>query len=173
MYGGSIKAANRPAGGAVFTVTLPPAAGAAALGEGEDEDRLATRSDGRARVLVSEDEAALAELVTLYLERQGHEVTTALEGEGGLRMALEGDFDLIVCDMQLPNMNGDEVLTRLLEQRPEMADHVVIATGDVLSPDTREFVEETGLPHIHKPFTLEQLSDLVRRRMAGHRPVPA
>lgn len=167
MYGGTIRAGNRPEGGAVFTVELPQAVQEAPRPRRRQEVPEPARPDGHARILVIEDEASLAQLVTLYLERQGHKVTTALDGPSGLETALANDFDLIICDMQLPGMNGDEVLTRLLEQRPEVADHVVIATGDVLSPGTREFVERTGLAHMHKPFTLQQLSQLVQSRLAG------
>ena len=167
IYGGTIEAGNRPEGGAVFTVTLPPAVGAAQAPGPEPEAPAVEAPRQLARVLVIEDEVPLAELVSLYLEREGHAVVTALNGEDGLELAVGDDFDLVICDMQLPNMNGDEVLRRLLASRPEMAERVVIATGDVLSPDIREFFEETGLPHIHKPFSLDQLSELVNARMAG------
>ncbi|MCD6361992.1 MAG: PAS domain S-box protein [Armatimonadetes bacterium] len=173
MYGGSITASNRPEGGACFEVRLPPAAGTERPSQADSKPAASKTTGGSARVLIIEDETALAELVELYLTREGHTVVKAFDGETGLQKALEDDFDLIICDMQLPNMNGDEMLTRLLEKREDLADRVVIATGDVLSPHTRTFLEKTGLPHIHKPFTLEQLAQLVQARLEGRRPVLA
>ncbi len=170
IYGGTISAANRPDGGAAFTVALPPAAHADTPAEPEPTETDAVALSDQitpARVLIIEDEIALAELVAIYLQRSGHEVVAEHNGNDGLARALAEDFDLIICDVQLPGINGDEVAVRLLQERPELDNHIVIATGDVLSPATRALFDETGLPHIHKPFKLEQLSELLNACMAG------
>jgi len=167
MYGGTIVAENRAEGGAVFTLQLPPSDTLPEAEPGKPEPRPQVESTLPARVLIIEDELALAGLVAIYLNGQGHEVVKEHDGRAGLAAALAQDFDLIICDLQLPGLTGDQLLPELLKRRPQLRDRVVIVTGDVLSPDTREFFEETGLPHMHKPFRLEQLAQLVADRMAG------
>jgi len=167
MYGGTISAENRPEGGAAFTLELPPAEVAPVATPEGPRQQPEVQPSRPARVLIIEDEIALANLVSLYLGGQGHEVVEEHDGNAGLATALAQDFDLIICDLQLPGLTGEQLLPELIRHRPELRRRVVIVTGDVLSPDTREFFEETGLPHIHKPFRLEQLSELVATRMAG------
>jgi PAS domain S-box-containing protein len=172
MYGGTITAENRPEGGAVFTLALPPSDIPPEAAPDRPELEPQVEPSRPARVLIVEDEVALADLVSIYLRDHGHEIVAEYDGNAGLATALAQDFDLIICDLQLPGLNGDELLPELLQQRPELNERVVIITGDVLTPRTREFFEKTGLVHMHKPFELEQLSELVAARMAG-RPLSA
>ena len=172
MYGGTITAENPPEGGAVFTLELPPSDAPPEAAPDKPEPEPQVEPSRPARVLIVEDEVALADLVSIYLRDRGHEIVAEYDGNAGLATALAQDFDLIICDLQLPGLNGDELLPELLQQRPELNERVVIITGDVLTPRTREFFEKTGLVHMHKPFNLEQLSELVAARMAG-RPLSA
>jgi len=113
---------------------------------------------------------SLCSLVNEYLTRLGYEVEVAATGEEGLETALAEDFDAIICDMRLPGISGEDVCMALLEQKPSAAERVVVATGDILSPQTQEFFDRTGLPHIHKPFKLIELATAIDRLMSG-RPV--
>jgi two-component system NtrC family sensor kinase len=130
------------------------------------------RTDGSAQVLFIDDEPALCSLVAEYLTRQGHDVTVEQTGEEGLQRALDEHFDVIICDMRLPGISGEDVCMALLEQKPEAVDRMVVATGDILSPQTQDFFDRTGLPHIHKPFKLDQLESEIARIMSG-RPAEA
>ncbi|MGI5817049.1 MAG: PAS domain S-box protein [Armatimonadota bacterium] len=175
-HGGHITAHNGAAGGATFRVTLP-------VGGAEPDTVSATEvlqemtqveprdPDTSARVLVIDDEPSLCALVKEYLTRQGHCVTVARTGESGLQKALNEHFDVILCDMRLPGMSGEDVCTVLLEEKPEAAERVLVATGDILSPQTQNFFERTGLPHIHKPFKLGELRAEIASRLTdlgGH-----
>ena len=71
------------------------------------------------RILIVEDEKNLARFVSLELQHEGYDVVTADNGREGLEMALEKDFDLILLDLMLPEMDGFEV-TRRLQQEKEM-----------------------------------------------------
>ncbi|MGM0491865.1 MAG: PAS domain S-box protein [Armatimonadota bacterium] len=173
-HGGEIEGHNRPGGGACF-VTMLPASGAIPAGAKEDEpvedsSERPIQPDGPLRMLVIDDEEALCALVQEYLHKHGHDVAVAHTGEEGLARATEEHFDAIICDMRLPGISGEDVCMTLLEHDPEMADRIVVATGDILSPQTQSFFDRTGLPHIQKPFKLDQLQTTIARLVEG-RPV--
>ena len=69
------------------------------------------------RLLLVDDDQALTGLLQPYLENEGLSVTLAHDGQQGLRLALEGDFDLILLDVMLPLLDGFEVLKKLRQQR--------------------------------------------------------
>lgn len=173
-HGGAISANNRPGGGASFSATLPAGGTSSAddrPGERAEEAEEAV-DEGRApaTILFIDDEPSLCSLVREYLKRRGHEVTVATTGEEGLDLARGSDFDVIICDMRLPGMSGEDVCLALLEEKPESAQRMIVATGDILSPQTQSFFDRTGLPHIHKPFKLDQLEEAISGVMKG-RPV--
>lgn len=170
-HGGEIEGHNRPGGGACFNMVLPTSgAGRAAVkeeGPVEDSSERPSRPDGPLRVLLIDDEESLCALVQEYLSRHGHDVAVAHNGEEGLARATEGHFDAVVCDMRLPGISGEDVCMTLLDHDPAMADRIMVATGDILSPQTQSFFDRTGLPHIHKPFKLNQLQDAIARLVEG------
>ena len=110
------------------------------------------------RVLLVEDDAVLAELIREYLESVGHTVVAALDGADGLSHALLEDFDVLICDLMLPKVAGEDLCDELTKQRPEMRDRILIVTGDILSEQVAAFLERTGLPCIQKPFGLKELA---------------
>lgn len=183
-HDGDIRARNHEDGGAVFTITLPlrrevasePELDTPASQRSPQPEQRAARDvtsmheeqRETGRILFIEDEKALSRLVAEYLEAHGHEVTLASTGEEGLRAALAESFDCIVCDMRLPGITGEEVCTRLLEEKPDIAGRIIVATGDILSPSTQQFFERTGLAHIHKPFSLNDLSAQIALRLGCH-----
>ena len=69
------------------------------------------------RILIVEDEKNLARFVSLELQHEGYDVVTADNGREGLEMALEKDFDLILLDLMLPEMDGFEVTRRLQQEK--------------------------------------------------------
>ncbi|MFW5868745.1 MAG: hybrid sensor histidine kinase/response regulator, partial [Armatimonadota bacterium] len=169
VHGGEISGHNRPGGGASFDAVLP-ASGARASAPPEKSREASEKSptpDGSVEVLFIDDEPSLCALVDEYLSRRGHSVTVVQTGEEGLEKAVEGDFDVIVCDMRLPGISGEDVCMGLLDRKPEAAERIVVATGDVLSPQTQSFFDRSGLPHIHKPFKLNQLEAAIARIMEG------
>ena len=74
------------------------------------------------RILIVEDEKNLARFVSLELQHEGYDVVTADNGREGLEMALEKDFDLILLDLMLPEMDGFEVTRRLQQEKDNYDD---------------------------------------------------
>lgn len=115
------------------------------------------------RILLIDDEHRILNFVSRALVAEGFEVETAPGGEAGLRAFLERDFDLIVLDLLMPEMDGLTVLRRALEHRPEQPVLVLSALGDTASKV--EALELGAEDYLVKPFSLDELVARVRARI--------
>lgn len=114
-----------------------------------------------AHILIVEDEAKIARFVELELLHEGNEVTKAADGRLGLDMALEQDFDLILLDVMLPQLNGLEVLRRLRQKKDTP---VIMLTARDAVMDKVSGLDAGADDYITKPFAIEEL--LARIRVA-------
>jgi DNA-binding response OmpR family regulator len=120
------------------------------------------------RVLIVEDDERVARLLVRALEGDGYAVERAASGLGGLCTALDGDFDLVLLDLMLPGLPGMDVLTRLVEARPDQRVLVVSAVSEIA---TRVACLEAGAADVvAKPFALVELLARVHARIRT--PVP-
>ena len=110
-------------------------------------------------ILVVDDEAALAAAVSAALVDAGYSVELASDGEEALSRIQRRQFDLVVCDIKMPRMDGRAFHKLLSSSRPALAARVVFVTGDLAGTDAERFLEETGCRWLAKPF---RLADLVR-----------
>ena len=113
----------------------------------------------KTRILLIEDEEKIARFVELELLHEGYEVTKAMDGRSGLELAETGDFDLLLLDIMLPELNGIEVLRRLRKT----SDVPVI----MLTARDNVFDKVTGLDmgaddYVTKPFQIEELLARIR-----------
>ena len=108
------------------------------------------------RILIVEDEKNLARFVSLELQHEGYDVVTADNGREGLEMALEKDFDLILLDLMLPEMDGFEV-TRRLQQEKDM---MMTARDSIM--DIVAGLDRGADDYIVKPFAIEELLARIR-----------
>jgi PAS domain S-box-containing protein len=156
-HGGSIELAPEAGdAGATFTVRIPLLASAEAPTPQPPEDP-GTREHplrGR-RILVAEDEPVVLDLFARVLEDAGAEVTQAHDGREAWERLAGTDFDLIVADLRMPNLDGQGLYERVAEERPELIRRFVFSTGDLLRQDTRDFLE--GVPNriLTKPLDVE------------------
>jgi two-component system cell cycle sensor histidine kinase/response regulator CckA len=111
------------------------------------------------RVLVVEDEPALAVAVSEALEDAGFTVDRAGDGEEGLTRLTEARYDLIVCDLKMPRIDGMQFYRAMAAATPALARRVIFVTGDVAGTDAERFLEETACRWLSKPF---RLGDLLR-----------
>lgn len=174
-HGGEIYVGSRAGRGATFVVELPVA-------ESEAETELERGLPSRAalptvprsrtarRILVVEDEPTVAQLVVDVLAEQGHDVTAVLDSVEGLDLALAGGFDLVVCDLRMPRVDGRAFYEALVEARSPLARQLFFITGDTLAPRTLEFLEREGIPYLAKPFLVEELTLAVNRALNGGEP---
>jgi two-component system cell cycle sensor histidine kinase/response regulator CckA len=111
------------------------------------------------RALVVEDEPALAIAVSEALADAGFTVDRAGDGEEGLTRLTEQRYDLIVCDLKMPRIDGMQFYRAMAAATPALARRVIFVTGDVAGTDAERFLEETGCRWLSKPF---RLGDLLR-----------
>jgi len=128
---------------------------------------LSVKSDSQSlRILIVEDNADIAENIGDYLEAQGHVLDYALDGIGGLHLALTQDFDVIVLDIMLPGMDGLTFCRKLREDAAKLTPVLMLTARDTLS-DKLEGFRAGADDYLVKPFALEELAArigvLVRR----------
>jgi CheY-like chemotaxis protein len=125
------------------------------------------RSFARRRILAVDDEALLLKAYRRMLA-DTHELVTALGGHEALR-TLERDaaFDVVLCDLQMPEMSGMELHAAVRARHPALADKFLFVTGGAFSSDARRFLEDSVAAIIHKPFRIEDLLSLVDKIASG------
>ncbi len=113
------------------------------------------------QILVVEDNPMNMELAVDLLETYGYEITPAEDGFKALERVKETTFDLILLDMQLPGMDGPEVLERLKADPETRAVPVVALTAHAMSGDAKRFMEAGCAGYISKPIDVHQFKPTV------------
>ena len=114
------------------------------------------------RILIVEDERAIADIVAFNLNRENYETETALDGTKGLSMALEQDFDLILLDVMLPGLDGWEVLKALREKKTTP---VIMLTAREEELDKIHGLELGADDYITKPFSMNELKARIKANL--------
>jgi CheY-like chemotaxis protein len=116
----------------------------------------------RPRVFVIDDEPLLGQTLRLGLD-ETCDVTLETSGVAARRRLLGGErFDLVLCDLGLPDLPGTEIYRAVLAERPDLAPSFVLITGGAVTAEARDFLEAHTGPLLHKPFTLVQVERLVQ-----------
>src|SRR5437867_1824787 len=146
---GSIRVESEVGRGTVFTVELPVSSTAI---ESAGPDAGSDLTIRQKKVLVVDDDSAVATLLAEILTIDGHQVQTALNAATALEHLDERSYDLVISDMRMPVLDGPgfyrEVELRHSGRRPPF----VFVTGDILGADSLKFLERTKVPCLTKPF---------------------
>lgn len=117
------------------------------------------------QILVVEDEPLIASLLVDMLSADGHEVDAVGTGVAALERLGRRRYDLIVSDLRMPEMDGP-ALYRALEQRhPDMVPRIVFVTGSALDPANEEFLAQTRVSWLAKPFSIADLHKFTQRAL--------
>lgn len=159
-HGGRIWAEN-VAGGARFSVELPRVA---------CDERIsftlapsvASPKPESLRILVADDEEPIRIALERFLSSKGHSVIAVGSGSEAIWRA-EGDeqFDVVLLDLRMPDVSGQQVFERWRRERRELSDRVVFITGDITSPDLQSFLRGSGRSYIAKPFEFTAILDVL------------
>jgi CheY-like chemotaxis protein len=158
-HGGGITVESRPKEGSTFKVYLP-------LHDSEENTEAARStgtSGGKERILFVDDEAPLAEMTGMMLERLGYRVTVATDPSEALNMFLEDSsrFDCVITDQTMPDITGVRLAEMMIEARKDIP--IIISTGysDAVSPAA---AKSAGIrAFIMKPTTRKELAETIRR----------
>jgi len=117
------------------------------------------------KILLIEDEKILSEMYETRLKREGFEVINTRDAEGGLELIKKEKPDLILLDLLLPGMQGQEAL-RILKEDPKTKDIPIIIFSNYDTPEVRKEAEKYGVRYILKAnVTTRDLVELVKREI--------
>ena len=118
-----------------------------------------------AYILIVEDEEKLARFTELELKHEGYKVDKAMDGRTALEMATGNDYDLILLDIMLPELNGLEVLRRLHKEKDTP---VILLTARDAVMDKVSGLDAGAVDYITKPFAIEELLARIRVALKLH-----
>jgi signal transduction histidine kinase len=172
--GGSLSVESEVGRGSVFRVWLPsierdarpaptaPAAVAVAA---------AVAAARRGSILVVDDEEAMLRVVRRVLQADHDVATTTSATEALARVAGGERFDVVLCDLMMPQMTGMDLHVEMMTCAPEQAGRMVFLTGGAFTPEARAFLERVSNPQIQKPFETAVLRSFVRGLVDAHPPL--
>lgn len=127
-------------------------------------------TDASRRVLIIDDEQTIRLALRRFFTRMGWAVDEASNGESGFSLiALDEQvppadrYQLVICDLRMPGLNGIELHARLRDQHPGVLKRLVISTGDIVSQEAASFLESAGCEVLQKPFELSVLRETAQR----------
>ena len=163
-HGGRISAESSPGKGATFAIVLPAAGATVQAPRATTAPAVdVPEAFGQGlRVLLADDEPALAGAVADTLRDAGFEVTLASDGEEALAKARAQTFDAVICDLRMPRVDGPTFYRAIAEISPPQARRVIFVTGDVTGTEAARFLDESGCRWLAKPFRLAELLRVVR-----------
>ena len=159
---GELSVESKLGKGATFRVSLPMA-----------PDERPTRpliglipvAARRGRILVIDDESLVTRSVKRILSKE-HDVVALVAAKDALALCTQGEtFDVILCDLMMPDMTGMDLHGELSRIAPSVADRMIFMTGGAFTAEARRFLSETPKEHLEKPFDPANLRAIVQRHL--------
>ncbi|UCH28244.1 MAG: response regulator, partial [Myxococcales bacterium] len=152
--GGTIDVRSVAGSGTTLVVRLPPSTRGYA--PKTMQAPTATAPGARARVVVVDDEPLVGRSIRRAL--RNHDVQVYASGEEAIeRLCSDEPCDVVFCDLMMPEVSGMEVYAEVKARRPDLASRFVFMTGGAFTAKAREFVEQTPVVCLEKPFELRQI----------------
>jgi two-component system NtrC family sensor kinase len=166
--GGTIDVRNRSPRGASFTVSLPVAPAEARPRPVVLPQPRPRPVPGAGRILVVDDEPFMLDVISRVL--RGYDLTTTTDPRRGLELCTTEGFELVLCDIMMPVIDGSDFYRMLSRLAPGMEQRIVFITGGALIDRVREFVEQVPNRCLEKPFDARTLRTLVAERLRSAPP---
>jgi CheY-like chemotaxis protein len=170
--GGELSVAGSAGGGASYRVLLPVAEFKVEANPpvpGNAAPSIPPPKAARARVLVVDDDPGVGSALRLMLEEES-DVTFVANGRDALKFLLgEDSYDVVFCDLMMPEMNGIDIYQALRLNRPGYERKIVFMTGGAFTHDAERFLGQAPNPRLEKPFDLRTLRRIVRQAAEAQR----
>jgi two-component system NtrC family sensor kinase len=168
-HGGEITVTSPAGEGATFTIALPiidepVAEGVVSLAP--DTQHLPAK-----KVLVIDDEPHVAQMIAATLWSLGHQADAVFSvreaSERLITVMPTQAYDLIICDMKMPEMDGRQMYEFVEGHYPNLLHRMVFSSGDTVSQENQQFLQETGCSFLQKPFLREDFTRLISQVLSA------
>jgi two-component system NtrC family sensor kinase len=160
-HGGRINVHSEPGSGTTFAIELPVVSEAPAPINRRPElpprKPVSTKS-----VFIIDDEPGIVDLLRRVVTAEGHQVEATTSSTEALTRLQQKEYDLIFCDIKMPHMDGQELYQEIKRRNGRLAKKMIFVTGDVINPQTRDFLAHSGSRFLEKPFITEEVVRVVR-----------
>ncbi|HEY3176540.1 MAG TPA: response regulator [Candidatus Polarisedimenticolia bacterium] len=162
-HAGRISTRNRPGGGATVSLEFPIVRKEAIVEAAPPPDLQAPlERPAEHRILIVDDEEVVRELLMDILEGERHRIDTAGNGLEGLRKIETGEYDLVILDLKMPDMSGQQMYDEMSRRRPELLPRTMFITADTVTPEVERFLRRVRRPCVIKPFAIDNVLSAVR-----------
>jgi two-component system NtrC family sensor kinase len=160
-HGGEIWAESEVGNGASFFIELPILTGEVAKRVKANLPKI-FNVRGR-KGLIIDDEVRIIDMLSKYFEAEGCITEMVSDGELALKKLDGASYDFILCDIKMPGMDGMTFYQKLKEGNSSYLSKIIFTTGDVVNPDTQEFLKSIKNPVLSKPFDLENIQKSIQQ----------
>ena len=155
-HNGRIEIEDVDPTGTRFTITLP----VGNLNKTQDRKMAPKVETSKSvRVLIIDDEADVADLNVEMLQRGGFDAVAAHEPEHALDMLRSHRYDVVLSDLNMPNLDGRGILEAISKEFPELVSRTGFVTGDTMGRASQAFLKESRRPYIEKPVSPKELCE--------------
>lgn len=167
-HNGKLYVQSEPGTGATFVIELPIIKDTTATDykpSADDEKASPRKAEKKAppaqRILVVDDEDEMVDMLFSLLKNDGFRVDTARNGKLALEKIQIRDYDIVICDVKMPVMNGIQLYEILKERKPRLAEKIIFISGDIINKNTIKFLKTCGCMYLGKPFKIESLRNCI------------
>ncbi|MFB3895529.1 MAG: ATP-binding protein [bacterium] len=164
---GNIQVQSQPGHGVLFIIEIPVIKPDKSKSGVHSADKKPKPVILAKRILVVDDEPSIVDFLQQALQDDQHQVEIAVDGTQALQKIMSMTYDMILCDIKMPGLDGKTLYYQVQHEKPEIVTRLVFMTGDVINPQTRKFLEQTQVLYLEKPFTIEIIRNTMHRILGG------